>query len=96
MTADSVPYYQTMGLEVEELVINLEEEFEIAIPDEVASVLTTSRMLIDWIAAHPDVSRQWSRGYVEETVWLAIEHILGVRRQDFTDDSRVVQDMGAG
>ena len=80
-------YDQTMGLEVEELVINLEEEFEIAIADEVASVLTTPRMLIDWIAAHPDVSKQWSRVYVEETVWFAIEHILGVRRQDFTDDS---------
>ncbi len=96
MTADSVPYYQTMGLEVEELVINLEEEFEMAIPDEVASVLTTPRKLIDRIAAHPDVANKRSRGYVEVTVWLAIENILGVRRQDFSDDSRFVQDMGAG
>ncbi|HEV7698888.1 MAG TPA: hypothetical protein VGO43_01530 [Pyrinomonadaceae bacterium] len=85
-----------MGLDLVELVMRLEEEFEIVIPDEVAGVLTTPREVIDWIAAHPKVSQEWSRGYVEVTVWLCIEDELGVRRDDYTDDSRFIHDMGAG
>jgi len=85
-----------MGLDLVELVMRLEEEFEIKIPDEAASEMTTPRKVIDWIAAQPEVSRQWSRGYVEVTVWLAIEDELGINKGDFNDDSRFIQDMGAG
>ena len=85
-----------MGLELEQLVIRLEKEFEITIPDVDASEFTTPRKTIDWITNHPVVSQQWSRGYVEVTVWLAIEDELGVRKENYNDDSRYIQDMGAG
>ena len=84
-----------MGLELVELVIRLETEFEIQIPDEVAALMTTPRETIDWIAAHPKVSHEWSRGYVEVTVWLCIEDELGVKKENYTEDSKYVHDMGA-
>jgi hypothetical protein len=44
----------------------------------------------------PNVSGQWSREYVEVALWLTIEDELGVKKEDFNDDSRFVEDMGAG
>ncbi|MCC7308353.1 MAG: hypothetical protein IT173_12365 [Acidobacteria bacterium] len=85
-----------MGLELVSLVYRLEEEFEITIPDEVAVTLVTPRIVIDWVAAHPKVSDKWSRGYVEVTVWLAIEDEFCVKKENFNDDSRFIEDMGAG
>lgn len=84
-----------MGLDLVELVYRLEEEFEIIIPDEDAATMTTPRKVIDYIHSVPAVSNQWSRGYVEVTVWLAIEDELGINKEDFNDDSRFIQDMGA-
>ncbi len=85
-----------MGLELVSLVYRLEEEFEITIPDEVAVTMVSPRIVIDWIAAHPKVSAQWSRGYVEVTVWLAIEDELCIKKDGFHEDSRFIEDMGAG
>ena len=85
-----------MGLELVGLVYRLEEEFEIAIPNEAAEKMTTPRDVIDYIAAIPSVSGKWSREYIEITVWLAIEDELGIDRNEFNLDSRFIQDMGAG
>ena len=85
-----------MGLELVELVYRLEDEFESTIPNEDAEKMTTPRAVIDYVAAIPSVSSKWSRGYVEITVWLAIEDELGIDRNEFNLDSRFVQDMGAG
>lgn len=85
-----------MGLELVELVKRIEQEFDVTITDEEATSMATPRGVIDWLAAHPQVSKQWSRGYIEVTVWQCIEDELGVKKEDYTDDSRFVQDMGAG
>ncbi|HQX55417.1 MAG TPA: phosphopantetheine-binding protein [Pyrinomonadaceae bacterium] len=84
-----------MGLELVELVMRIEEEFDIAIPNEAAEKMTTPRKVIDYVASQPNVSKQWSRGYVEVTIWLSIEDELGIKREDFNDDSLFIQDMGA-
>lgn len=84
-----------MGLDLVELVYRFEEEFEIIIPDEAAANMTTPRHVIDYIASDPKVSKQWSRGYIEVTVWLAIEDELGIKKEDFNEDSRFIEDMGA-
>lgn len=39
-----------MGLELVELVMRIEEEFEIAIPNEAAEKMTTPRKVIDYVA----------------------------------------------
>lgn len=57
--------------------------------------MTTPGKVIDYIASHPKVSEEWSRGYVEVTVWLCIEDELGINKKDFNDESRFIEDMGA-
>lgn len=84
-----------MGLDLVELVYRLEEEFEVAIPDEAAEKMTTPRNVVDYIASIPSRSNKWSRGYIEITVWLAIEDELGIDRNEFNLDSRFIEDMGA-
>ena len=85
-----------MGLELVELVIRIEEKFEVSIPDEAAAVMTTPRHVIDNLMQQPTVSQQWSRGYVAITVWLMIEDELGIDRNQFNEYSRFIEDMGAG
>ena len=57
--------------------------------------MATPRKIIDFLCEHPKVSKEWSRGYIEVTVWMAIEDELAVKKEDFNDDSRFVEDMGA-
>lgn len=85
-----------MGLDLVELVIRIEEEFEVTISDESASMMTTPRHVIDYLMEQPNVSRQWSRDYVEITTWLTIEDELAIDRNNFNEDSRFIEDMGAG
>jgi hypothetical protein len=85
-----------MGLELVEMVMRLEEEFEITIPNEAAEKMTTPRKVINYLMNRPEVSEKWSHDYVHLSVWMIIEDELCVKREKFTDDSRFVQDMGAG
>ena len=44
-----------MGLEVVEVVIQVEEEFDISISDEDATKITTPRQLIDYLMDRPEL-----------------------------------------
>ncbi|HMT07800.1 MAG TPA: hypothetical protein PKA82_07325 [Pyrinomonadaceae bacterium] len=85
-----------MGLELVTLVQRLEDDFEIIISDEDATKMKTPRDVIEFISSHPKVAGQWSKEYVEITVWMAVEDELGIDKDRFNDDSRFVEDMGAG
>jgi acyl carrier protein len=84
-----------MGLDLVETVYRIEEEFEITIPDEAAEKMTTPRMVIDYLLSRPEVSEKWSRDYVHLSVWMILEDELSIKREDFNDDSRFIEDMGA-
>ncbi len=85
-----------MGLELVSIVIRIEEEFDISIPDEDAASITTPRQLIEYLMARPELALRRSRDAIAESVWQAIEAEIGVGRKDFTEDSRFIEDMGAG
>lgn len=84
-----------MGLDLVETAMRIEEEFDVTISDEIAGTMTTPRIVIEFLMNQPNVSKQWSRDYVAITLWLLLEDELGISRNDFTEDSRFVQDMGA-
>ena len=85
-----------MGLELVEMVIRIEEEFDIRISDEDAVRLTTPGQLIDYLMARPELSGKRSRDAIAESVWQRAEQEIGIDRKDFTEDSRFIEDMGAG
>jgi hypothetical protein len=85
-----------MGLDLIEMVYRIEEEFEITIPDEFATTLTTPKMVIDYLMSLPKVNEKWSRDCIHISVWQIIEEEGGIEQKDFNDDSRFVEDMRMG
>ncbi len=83
-----------MGLDLVEMVMRIEEEFEIIIPDEVSVTLVTPKTVIDYLMSRPEVSEKWSRDYVTISVWLIIEDEAGIDRNDYNENSRFIEDMG--
>lgn len=85
-----------MGLDLVELVMRIEEEFEIRIADSDAEKLETPGQVIDYLMRRPEIAaRAFPRQFVSDTVWEMIEDELGVKREDFNDESRFIQDMNA-
>ena len=85
-----------MGLELVEMVLRVEDEFDISMSDEDAAKITTPRQLIEYLMARPELAGKRSRDAVAESVWQIVEGEIGVDRKDFTEDSRFTYDMGAG
>lgn len=83
-----------MGLDAVEIVMRVEEEFEISISDEDAATIRTPRQLIDYLIARRELAGKRSRDAVAESIWQILEGELGIRRTNFTEDSRFVEDMG--
>jgi len=74
--------------------MRIEEEFEIEITNEIAEKLTTPRMVIDYIANLPKFSdRNRPPEYIADKVWLIIEEVIGIKRRDYNEDSRFIEDM---
>ncbi|HEX8370530.1 MAG TPA: hypothetical protein VF604_18435 [Pyrinomonadaceae bacterium] len=82
-----------MGLDIVETVMRIEVEFEITIPNETAATLSTPRKVIDYLMTRSKISEKCSRDYVA-AVWLILEDEAGIKREDYTEDSRFVEDMG--
>ena len=83
-----------MGLDLVELIIRFEDEFELKIPDEVASTLETPRMVVDYLMTTPEIrNKGWSRDFVVSKVWVLIEDERGDISK-YNEDSYFVMDMG--
>ncbi len=84
-----------MGMDLVEMIYRLEHEFEITIPDEESVKMTTPRSVIDYLLSRPEVGEKWSKDYVHLSIWMILEEELAINREDFNDDSRFIEDMGA-
>lgn len=74
----------------------IKEEFDLRIPDEEAIKITTPQKLIDYLMSGSEVRDKCSRDYVDLIVWLITLDELCVVKENFTGDSRFIEDMGAG
>jgi hypothetical protein len=84
-----------MGLDLVEIVMRVEEDFEVEIPDEISETLTTPRIVIDYLANLPKFSeRNRPREYIADKVWLILEEVVAIDRHDYNEDSRFIEDMG--
>ncbi len=96
-----------MGLDLVELVMDVEWKFGLTIPSHVARHLTTPRRLIDHVCAEvrafdedagdpsPDaVAGRWTRSAVAESIRGSIREITGQR--EFSDDADFIRDLGMG
>ena len=87
---------RSMGLDTVELVIAVEEEFSISIPNENASEMFRVGDLRDFVIGE---LRDRGETVDEARVWSSIQDIivsqLGVARDDVTPEARFVEDLGA-
>jgi acyl carrier protein len=79
-----------MGLDVVELFMAFEEEFDISIPDAEATELTTPRKVTDYVAG-----RVAGRGMTREQVAARVRRVVEKQTAtyDFSDDDHFVHDM---
>ena len=83
-----------MGMELVELVYRIEKEFEIYIPDEIATELATPRKVIEYIMLK--TKGKYSREEIVSRFWLFLEEESGRDVSKFNEDSRFVDDMYLG
>lgn len=82
-----------MGIDIVELVMEAEEEFEIQIPDQIAAGVTTAGELSELIR-----QRLAARGLPELDPWPRVQRLiseqLGVALENVTPNSHFVRDLG--
>lgn len=83
-----------MGLDLVELIMRFEEEFETEISDQVAATLFTPRDIIDYLYNRPEIrNKGQTRESITAKVWLIIEDEIGIDPDEFHEDSRFIADM---
>lgn len=83
-----------MGLRGVELVLQVEEKFQIEIPDAAAAKIATVRDLVDFIAARVSHSN-WPRERVFAVTRDIIVELLDVDPARVTEQAHLVDDLGA-
>lgn len=88
-----------MGLESVELVMAIEEEFDINIPDEEAGNLDTVGKLYQYILDILRLNQSGSASDIDESdVWERMKEVitsqLGVEPEQVTEDANFVTDLG--
>jgi hypothetical protein len=83
-----------MGLDLVELMMRFEEEFETEIPDQVASTLLTPKNVIDYLITKSEIkNKAMTRENVAQKVWLIIEDEIGIDISKYDENSQFVNDM---
>lgn len=86
-----------MGLNMLEIAMEVEQEFDIEIPDDAAAEIRTVGDLTDWvyIAMDPKNPSGWTQPRIEQTVHEIVAKQLGVKVADLRPTTRFVEDLGA-
>jgi len=82
-----------MGLTIVEIVIHLEQEFGVDLPDTEAGRLTTPGKLVDFIVEKLGASAE--RADVSKRVEAIIIDQLGIDAAAYTEDADLIRDLGA-
>ena len=86
-----------MGLDIVELVMALEEEFEVQISDRDAEKLVLVGQVSDYIAQKP---REPGESHGEDEIWNRVKRVvieqLGVKPEQVTRQTNFVYDLGCG
>ena len=80
-----------MGVDTVELVMAIESDFDIVIPDETAAQLITPRKVIDFICQE---RRDLSRDEIAERIEAIILHQTGIDPTAYDEDKDFVRDFG--
>lgn len=80
-----------VGLDSVELVMEIQGEFDLRIPDEDAEQLTTAGAIFDYVAARVELAPE----VVERRVRKIISQCLGVATEEIRRESRIAEDLGA-
>jgi acyl carrier protein len=83
-----------MGLDTVELIVRIESDFGVSIPNEIAVTLSTPRRVIDYLMQQPSIASGKTRETVALELWFLLEDQLSIERFRYTEDSRFVEDMG--
>lgn len=91
-----------MGMDTVELVMALEEAFQIAIPDEEAEKISTPHHVIDFIMSRLEGEqtstvgvKRWSREEVASKVREITIEQLAITPDQYHEDARFIEDFGA-
>jgi acyl carrier protein len=84
-----------MGMDTVELVIAVEEEFSMTIPNYVAATLETAGKLYEYVILNHGIDGDLN----EDQIWNKLVDViisqLGVRREEVKKESNFVYDLGA-
>ncbi|HXM17859.1 MAG TPA: hypothetical protein VN934_03510 [Candidatus Tumulicola sp.] len=89
-----------MGLDMLELIMGIEEEFQIDIDDEKTAELLTVGDLYNLIVSELDNAHRLGRGksWTKEEAWEAMCRVIvaqiGVKRAEINSEARIVADLG--
>jgi hypothetical protein len=100
-----------MGLDIVELIMSLEQRFDIEIPDADAGKLDTVRKVVEYVWAKVNHNQdgkylaqselqqlRTANGWTRESVRLAVREVVAKQSgvTEFSDDSYFVKDLGMG
>lgn len=83
-----------MGLDIVEMIVRVEEEFEVQIPNDTAETFVTPKRIIDYLNFNSEIGKNgMTREDIRIKIFEIIEDETGLQPNEFSEDSRFVEDL---